>query len=383
MSPQISPEFVALVHKARYGSAMNLSAVYRCVTLLAGAIASCPIRISGEDGEYPSLRNVLTREANPLMSSYELAEWMVIRMVLDGNAFVRIERQGKGGGVSKLTPMTGVTVTTDPDSGLVTYVDSDGKGLDFTELLHYRSPVLDTKTMLGESLLETGGKNAVAIGHLAEQFAAKQFESGIFGQHLFKFNKKMTADQSKKLRKQMEEKLGKGNDSVGTVIIVPEGAEHSVLQLDAEKMQLIESRGFQVEDFARAIGVSSIFLNQESKSTSFGTGVQSIGRFLVQYSLMMHINRLVAELNRKLILNRTSPISLDTSWLTQGDLKDRFAAYAVACGGPFATVDQVRGMENWDALSATERDELLNRSNANATTGAGTTPPNTQPEDQK
>ena len=363
--------------------ALNLSVVCRCVSLVAGAIASCPIQF--REDSYPRLQHVLQREANPLMSGYELIEWMVIRMLLDGNAYVRIAR-GRDGAVSGLYPLHGVEVRFNERTNALTYVDSQKRTYDFTQVLHYRSQFLDILSMTGKSLLETGASNAVDIGTAAELTAKTFYRKATLGQHVLHVDRDMTKKQQKDMRKGLQDRIASGTDSLGEIFIVPKGVQHSVLQLNAEKMQLIQSRSFQVEDFGRAIGVASIFLNQESKSTSFGSGVRSIGQFLVHYTLMSHVNRLEGELNRKLVLNRESPIMLDTSWLTQGDLKDRFAAYVAATGGPFATTNEMRDLERMEALTPEQLAEL-NSGNGNANAAAGNPapeqdgPPADDPED--
>ena len=86
-------------------SAMQIATVYACVRLLAETVASLPLHLykftEKGDGkekatEHP-LYKILYRQANPEMTSFSFREAMMTHLLLWGNAYAQIVRDGKNG----------------------------------------------------------------------------------------------------------------------------------------------------------------------------------------------------------------------------------------------------------------------------------------------
>ena len=84
-------------------SAMQMTAVYACVRILSESIASLPVHLyqyqdSGSKAkalEHP-LYKILHDEPNPEMTSFVFRETMMTHLLLYGNAYAQIIRNGKG-----------------------------------------------------------------------------------------------------------------------------------------------------------------------------------------------------------------------------------------------------------------------------------------------
>ena len=83
-------------------SAMQMTAVYSCVRILSEAVASLPLHVylrtdTGTEKaiEHP-LYKVLHDEPNPEMTSFVFRETMMTHLLLWGNAYAQIIRNGKG-----------------------------------------------------------------------------------------------------------------------------------------------------------------------------------------------------------------------------------------------------------------------------------------------
>lgn len=84
-------------------SAMQMTAVYACVRILSEAIAGLPLHMYQylEDGskkkatEHP-LYHLLHDEPNPEMTSFAFRETLMTHLLLWGNAYAQIIRNGKG-----------------------------------------------------------------------------------------------------------------------------------------------------------------------------------------------------------------------------------------------------------------------------------------------
>ena len=86
-------------------SALQIATVYACVRLLAETIASLPLHLyrfteKGDGKERATdhpLYKILYRQANPEMTSFSFREAMMMHLLLWGNAYAQIVRDGKNG----------------------------------------------------------------------------------------------------------------------------------------------------------------------------------------------------------------------------------------------------------------------------------------------
>ena len=84
-------------------SAMQMTAVYSCVRILAEAVAGLPLHLyrytetGGKEKavDHP-LYQLLHDEPNPEMSSFVFRETLMTHLLLWGNAYAQIIRNGKG-----------------------------------------------------------------------------------------------------------------------------------------------------------------------------------------------------------------------------------------------------------------------------------------------
>ena len=84
-------------------SAMQISAVYACVRVLSEAIASLPLHVyeyTDEGSKIKAIKHPLYRllhdEPNPEMTSYIFRETLMTHLLLWGNAYAQIIRNGRG-----------------------------------------------------------------------------------------------------------------------------------------------------------------------------------------------------------------------------------------------------------------------------------------------
>ena len=84
-------------------TAMSMTAVYACVRVLAESIASLPLHVyrRGENGNRTKAEDhplffLLHDEPNPEMSSFTFRETLMTHLLLYGNAYAQILRNGRG-----------------------------------------------------------------------------------------------------------------------------------------------------------------------------------------------------------------------------------------------------------------------------------------------
>ena len=102
-------------------SAMQMTAVYACVRILSESIACLPVHLyqykesgSKEKALSHPLYKILHDEPNPEMTSFVFRETLMTHLLLYGNAYAQIIRNGKGQ-VIGLYPLMPNRMTVDRD----------------------------------------------------------------------------------------------------------------------------------------------------------------------------------------------------------------------------------------------------------------------------
>lgn len=174
-------------------SAMQMTAVYSCVRILSEAIAGLPIHLYryGENGskekavDHP-LYFLLHDEPNPEMTSFVFWETLMTHLLLWGNAYAQIIRNGKGEVVA-LYPLMPNRMTVDRDSDGYLYYEyqtsqdeahtMNGSRVRLSPLDVLHVPGLGFDGLVGYSPIAMA-KNAIGMAMACEEYGAKFFSNG-------------------------------------------------------------------------------------------------------------------------------------------------------------------------------------------------------------
>ncbi len=174
-------------------SALQMTAVYSCVRILAEAVAGLPLHLYRytEDGGKEkaidhSLYKLLHDEPNPEMSSFVFRETLMTHLLLWGNCYAQIIRNGKGEVVGLYPLMPNRMSVHRDESGQLDYLYTRGaddvnstKGmtvkLSTSDVLHI--PGLGFDGLVGYSPIAMA-KNAIGLAIATEEYGAKFFANG-------------------------------------------------------------------------------------------------------------------------------------------------------------------------------------------------------------
>lgn len=350
-------------------SAMLVSAVYACVSRIAGTIASLPLPV------YERLEDQSRREAfghdmwwllneQPCVAFGAAAFWefIVSQMLLRGDGIAYLYR-GEGNlaaGIKAIIPVPRGQVSVQrmkmpagyrgPAKLLYTIHAEDGHfTVDQGDVLHF--PNMGFNGVCGMSTIQYGARNAVGTAMAADEFAGKFFAQGAQPQHAIRATGKMTLEQQEAFRAAWVAKYA-GNGPSGIPLILTEGLDIKELSMTAADAQLLESRKWGVIDIARAFGVPPFMIGETEKATSWGSGVEEMGRGYVKFTLKPHLKRIQDELNRKLWPRSTKYfLEFDVDGLLEGDSKAQAEYFSKALGGP--------GAQGWLAINEVRRKKNL------------------------
>lgn len=174
-------------------SAMQMTAVYACVRILSESIAVLPVHVykytdsgSKEKAIKHPLYRLIHDEPNPEMTSFVFRETLMTHLLLYGNAYAQIIRNGKGE-VIALYPLMANRMSVDrDDKGHLYYQyqmqDSDAPTmkngtviLKPSDVLHI--PGLGFDGLVGYSPIAMA-KNAIGLAIATEEYGAKFFANG-------------------------------------------------------------------------------------------------------------------------------------------------------------------------------------------------------------
>ena len=356
-------------------SSLKLSIVYTCVRLIAGAIAQMSVHVY-EDGndhrkkaKHP-LNSLLNVQPTAIFSAATFWEFIVSCMLLHGDGLAILLRN-RNGDVIEILPIQPFDWHNERKDGrLVYYVRIDNKwhGFDQDDVLHLAGFGFNGLRSL--SVIKWGAQNAIGLEMAMEEYSSEFFRSGANQSVAIVKSGKWDTEQQEQFRSAYARTYG-GNDKRKLPLTIARGMDIKNLSVNAKDSQLLESRDFQITDIARAFGLPSFMVNQEQKSTSWGSGLSEIGTGFVRFTLMPHLNRFEQEINRKLFLNKPYLVEFNTAALMRGTLKERNEAYRQGVGGSqgpgWLTLNEVRRMENLEQLNDPLYDKLYDPRSASLT----------------
>ena len=135
---------------------------------------------------------------------------------------------------------------------------------------------------------------------------------------------------------------------------------HGELTMTHEDSQLLATRSFQIEEIARIFGVPPHLIGQTDKVTSWGSGVENMGRGFVKFTLQRHLIKFEQEINRKLWPVRSRYFfEFNVAGLERGDLKSENEALRIALGRAgepaWMTPNEVRRIKNMPPIEGADQ----------------------------
>ena len=341
-------------------TSMKVSIVFACVRLIAGAIAQMPVHIfeqseKSDKQRVPnhSLANLFNLQPTPAWSAAAFWEFIVSSMLLHGDGYAVLLRD-RNGDVEEILPISPVGMNVVNNNGRLNYfftLDGTPRGFDQDDILHF--PGFGFNGLKSMSVIQWGAFNSIGLELAMEQHSGEFFKSGSTQRVAVVKKGKWDEQQKEKFRTAWVKAYG-GVENAKFPLVLDESTDVKALSLSAKDSQLLESREFQITDIARAFGLPSFMVNQEQKTTSWGSGIGEIGLSFLRFTLGPHLNRFEQEVNRKLFLKKPMFAEFIAANLMRLTLKDRNEAYRQAIGGSqgpgWMSIDEVRKLENLPEL---------------------------------
>jgi HK97 family phage portal protein len=341
-------------------SAMSVAAVYACVGLIGGAIASMPFHLfkrtdNGRDRYDSDLWWLFNESPFDGWTAASAWHFCAQSVALRGDGFWQIHRASPYTntiiGLEPLLPAlvdkgvrekpTDPYPVTDRATGAVRYVDP-------MDMLHF--PGIGFDGLRSLTPIAAALRPAASIAMAADQYAGAFFANGARAD----FAVTVPGNLSKEQRDTLRETWASRHSGVGNAhlpAVLSGGMDVKQLTMSAEDAQLLSTRKHQVEDVARIFGVPPHMIGYTEKSSSWGSGIEQMSIGFVRYTVGRYLDAIAQEINRKVWpRNRQVFGEFNRDSLLEGDTSAQSTYFSKALGGPgtqgWMLVNEVRKLKN-------------------------------------
>jgi HK97 family phage portal protein len=337
--------------------ALENMGLLRCVSLISESIGMLPLNLveRGDEKAYATdhaVHNVLKNKPNEFQGPFKFKSTMQVRLLLHGNAYARIIWRGNT--LVRMIPLDSRKVTPKmnddftvryeyqrPDGGILT--------LGARDVFHLADLAEDEHGLIGLSRVKKA-REAIGLALQAQKAAGRIFKNGVMAGGALYHPAKLDDQQFKNIADSLENRYA-GADNAHRWMVLEDGMKAEKWANSAADSQHIENRNHQIEEIARAFGVPRPLLMMDD--TSWGSGIEQLGIFFVQYGLQHFFNIWEDEIALKLLSDPERAkyyAKFNERALLRGTLKDQaeFFAKALGSGGsaPWMKPNEVRDLQD-------------------------------------
>jgi HK97 family phage portal protein len=318
-------------------TAMQFSAVYNAVGLIADSLAQLPLGVYQKTSNgtkevltHP-LSDALSLKPNAYQSSFNWRQTYMHHTLLWGNGYSEIERNNAGQAIGcwpllpdRTYPMWSTTAA--PQSSLVymTTIGGSHFELDPNNVMHVKAIGFDG--YIGYSPL-TICRQAIGLGLAMEQFGAQFFANDAKSGGFLMHPGKVGTEGEKNLTKSMGADGQGGLDNAHRIKVLEEGMKFIPTTIPPEDAQFLGSRSFQVEEIARIYRVPLVLMNSHERTSALGSSVEQLLLAFVLWTLQPWLEASEQEMNWKLftVAERAKGLGIrfNLAALMRGDMATR------------------------------------------------------------
>ena len=337
-----------------FDTAMQLSAVWACVKLIAETVASLPFGIYElrEAGRVPASLHPLTLlfagRVNRYQTRVEFWETVLLNLITHGNAYCVIQRVG--GRIIGLLPIMSSQVETKllADGSVVHQYVHDA-GVDVLAAASVWHIKLMGNGIVGMSPLAYQ-RQTLGIAQAAEGAVTKVYRNGAKPSGVLSMDRLLTKEQRAQIRASFDS-LTTGTDD--RLMVLEQGAKFDTISLSPADIELLASRKYQVAEICRWYGVPSVMVNDANGTSVWGSGIEQIVAGFYKLTLRPILEKIEASMLVHLFSDADRPrheVEFDFEGLLRGDMKARYDGYRIGIVGGIVTPNECRRNEGLPAM---------------------------------
>lgn len=350
-------------------SAMQQSAVWACVRIIAETIGSLPLAVYEKDRagnatkvDHP-LSEVLIGSPNADMTSLEYREAKSTNLALVGNGYSLIDRNGAGN-ISSLYPIESRKV--DPrrrDDGTIYYrINDRGRWEEYPQEKIWHVKGIGGNGLIGYSPIKAA-MEAIGIGLSAEEFQGRFFAQGARPSMIAKIPGWLDEKQRPIARENLQQLLG-GQSNFHRVPLLEGGVDVTPTGMPLEEAQFLELRGFSVQEICRFYRMPPHMVADMSASTNNNIEQQTMD--FVMFTMQPWFSRFEASAQKWLLKPGERSrffVRFNVDGLLRADAQGRAQLYATLLQNGVYSRNEVRALENRNRSDAEGMDDFTVQSN--------------------
>ena len=363
-----SPSYTYFFGRANSGkrvtdrTALQHIAVYACVRVLSEAIAQLPLHVYkyNDKGKERVLQHplyfLLHDQPNPEMTSLAFRETLMSHLLIYGNAYAQIIRNGRGDviGLYPLMPDK-MKVDRDEKNRLIyiysRYDEANPNLKEQGDIVLYADDVLHIPGLGYDGLVGYSpialAKNAIGISIACEDYGASFFGNNANPSGVLEHPG--VIKNPDKLRDAWHRAYGGRN--AHKVAVLEEGVKFTPISIPNNEAQFLETRKFQIEEIARMYRVPLHMIGDLDHATF--SNVEHLSLDFVKYSLDPWIVRWEQSLQKALLSDSEKGryfIKFNVDGLLRGDYASRMQGYSIGIQNGFLCPNDVRELEDMNLI---------------------------------
>lgn len=365
--------------------ASGIAVAHACIAIVSQNLAAMPLNLyrrstnGGRDRatDHP-LYSVLHDMANPTMTAFEAREMLLASLMVAGNAFARLEWNGRGQ-VTALYPLDAGNVAVERlESGRLRYrVSSPNGGVRIylqEEMLHLRYRI-GRDGVMGLSPVQIA-RETFNLALTQQETAGKTAGKSFRPEGALVFPNSLSHAQRDQLLEGLEKKVNSKLGSAG-ILVLDGGTEWKSFSFSSKDAEFLDSRKLTNLDICRIWGVPPTVAGITDNATYSNSDQES--RALVVRCLAPMAKRIEQAMNAALLTvesRKSLFVEHDLAGLLRGDMKARYESYRIGREWGWLSPNEIRGWENMPEIE--DGDEYL--SPLNMTVVGDRQPEQTNPE---
>ena len=327
--------------------AMKINAFYACVLLISDTISTLPvdsfIRRDGDRVPYRPQPTWVQRPDVDLLRS-EHYQQVLISLLLDGNAFVRVFRDNSGQVINLVVidPYR-VTVTRNKVTREIEYIidEDEFKPVSKRDMLQI-TELRKAGELRGMSRV-TELKDNLGLTTALQSFASRFFGQGATTSGIIETAQSLNSDQAKQLVDGFNQRHSGFRKSNRTGLLTG-GAKFVRTGVNPDEAQMLDSRKLAIEEVARMFRVPPHMIGVTTPGAMSYASVEQNNINFVTHTLRPYVAKI--EDAYSALLPDAAFIRFNVDGLLRGDFATRMNGYSIGSQAGFLSVNDIRRFED-------------------------------------
>ncbi len=367
-SPELKEAFGNILSKVGIKitskAAVQVTAVFACVRILAENIASLPLPLyrktakGKEKAEDRLLYEVLHDVPNPETDSFQFWQTFLYNMLIYGKGIAEVVRNGAGE-VAQMwnIPTPYVKIIRNKETNALEY-EVTTPAPDSNKYILSKEQIFRVDWISPDGLnafkpIELA-QNAIGLGVAAEEFASNYFKNGMNAGGIVEYPEGMDDDQIERFRKSIREEYA-GLSNAARILFLEQGSKYTQISNSPKESQMLETRKHQVVEVARFYNVPLHMIGDLEHATF--SNIEQMSLNFVIYSLRPYLVRIERAIKAQLLTpfdRKTCFAKFNVDALLRGDYKSRMEGHAIARQNGWKSANDILELEDEDRIPPEE-----------------------------